>query len=269
MFAAAGRFQSLLSKDKASFHSFMGMLWESTQWDGNDQDAAGFYAWSGDRAPQARVEALGRNGEMIARASALMPVEPEWQRLELSPCKMYLCHARGAMSDTFPLINNHPFIGNNVALMHEGWVSHHRDVARERGLFLTSNTDSELYMRIADQRRPPIGDRKKWSPIECMGSMLDLTDEPTALCFIDHSSRYPHTYFGMNKDGNHPFTIIRYPKYNGIFLVSSFEMWMIAIARDNGTEQDFEVLHSPEPFDVCKFDWRGDSLEVFHRQGIK
>jgi hypothetical protein len=257
MFCAAGRFASLSPAERAKFHDFMGDLYRSTTHDSKDQDAAGFYSWCGDRRHHDRS---GEDKRHLIRTSK------EWASLEFNPAMLYLCHARGAFSDPTDPNNNHPFVGENVALMHEGWISNHKVRAATRRLSLTTETDSELYMRLADQRRPPLGDREEWDAVECMSAMLQLTGEPTALAFIDHSSQRPHIWFGINNTAEHPFGFYRIRRFKGTFLVSTPEMMKIAgaVAFAHPTDAIERIEMDVEPFHIYKMDGLHDNITVFH-----
>ncbi len=257
MFAATGRFSSLEIDERIKFYEFMNDLYRSTAYDGQDQDAAGFYSWGGDR------RALGKSD---GDARHLIRTCAAWHALKINPQLLYLCHARGAMSDATKSSNNHPFIGDNVALMHEGWLSDHRTFATKRGLTLTTETDSEFYMRLADQRRPPLGDREEWDAAQCMAAMLKVTAEPTAIAFVDHSSRYPHIWFGLNDSGdNHPFVFYRIKRFKGTFLVSTEQMMTIAshLAFENPDEEVERVEFNVEPFKVYRMGALHDNITVY------
>jgi hypothetical protein len=257
MFMAAGRFSSLDIDERPKFHRFMEDLFRSTQYDSKDQDAAGFYSMIGDRHHHDRS---GGDSRHLIRTSR------EWRLMEHNPCTMYLCHARGAMSSAVNPNNNHPFVGENVALMHEGWLELHKEEAKQRRLSLNTETDSEFYMRLADQRRPPLGDRNEWDPVACMNSMLKITTEPTALAFIDHSSKRPQLWFGKNgSEGNHPFYFYRIKRFKGMFLVSAEEMMTIAGAL-NFDDPGADIQRIPfdaEPFKTYQMDPLHNNITVY------
>jgi len=170
------------------------------------------------------------------------------------------------MSDASNPNNNHPFVGENVALMHEGWISNHRQHAKKRGLSLTTETDSEFYMRLADQRRPPLGDREVWDQVACMQHMLHITEEPTAIAFMDHSSENPQLWFGKNdSEGNHEFAFYRIRAFKGIVMVSTEAMMKIAGALTfDEPEKEIETITTDvKPFAVYNIDPLHDALTVY------
>jgi len=255
MFAAAGQFKSLGVYGSMDFHEFMTRLFEASAHDGQDQDAAGFFSWGGDRSTHARSSAESP-ADFIEDCRA-------WHSQSQSPHLLYIAHLRGAMSSAEEQINNHPFKGDNVTLMHEGWISQHQEMATKRGLSLESNTDSELFMRIADHRRPSLGSRDEWDAVNCMRAMLGLTSEPTALAFIDHGSKKPKIYFGKNGNrGNHKFHFYRVPQFKGIVLTSTHEMMTIA-SEMCSTTIEFEEIQQPEPFHVYCMDWERDTVLTY------
>lgn len=241
-------------EEKPKFHDFMSDLFMATDHDGHDQDACGFYAWSGDR--RAMQVKKGEPGEIVT--------DTAWRLLRDNPCKLYICHARGAMTPVEPVINNHPFVGRNVALMHEGWLSEHRRLARAHGLELASETDSEFFMRYADRRT----EGQEWSPVSCMEQMVKMTREPTAIAFIDHSSVNPAIYFSRNSHGgNHLFFVYRIPKWNAIFLVSTEEMWNIACELNELDKSDYVELDGiTTPFATYRLAWNSVTLTRWEPQ---
>ena len=244
MFAVAA---DVPNRQARLFHEFMSDLFRACVFDGKDKDATGFYAWSGDRSCSSRES---------VPADEFPSIKTHWSRMEHNPALLYLCHARGAMGPTVPLLNNHPFVGDNVALMHEGWLSSHQIIAKNRGLTLNSSTDSELYMQVADQRRLPLGDRKPWTPLSCMTGLLKITHEPTALAFIDHSSKFPVISFGMNNNGgNHMFAFYYIPRFKAHVLVSTPEM--MTIATEVNEMEPAELLFHPKAFTHYEMGWDG------------
>lgn len=245
MFAAAGQFGALDDDGRVLFHEFMSDLFRASTYDDKDGDASGFYAWSGDRRHHNRSAGDKRH---IIRTSK------EWSLMQHNPAKLYICHARGAMSDATRPENNHPFVGERCALMHEGWLTNHRGWASGRGLTLTSDTDSEFYMRYADKGLLLM------DPIETMEKCLQITamsKEPTALAFIDHFSDEPSIWFAKNdSEGNHEFCFFYIPRFNGVFLTSTDAMMEIAAALTL-EPTDVNLLEIPEPFVIYQMSLDG------------
>jgi len=253
-FTASGKFKDLSPKIRIKFHQFLTDLFASTNHDRQDQDAAGFYSWGGDRRAHEKIGVTPKGFTELSK---------KWESLKYNPSLLYICHARGAMGNSSNPINNHPFVGDNIALMHEGWISNHMDKATKRGLSLMTDTDSEFYMRVADQRRLSLGDRNEWSASTCLSAMLKITDEPTAIALIDHSSTHPHIWFGKNKAaGNHPFFFYQIKEFNGTFLTSTEEMMDIAsyLAFDKPEKSVKKFPIDVEPFVVYKMDYQHSEI---------
>ncbi len=250
MFAAAGTFGDLTVPVRRELHNFLTDMFRATAYDGGDQSASGFYAWSGDR------RLTGKSGVDAARYVAESDAWNSWKE---NPPKLLICHARGASAESAAVMhNNHPFVGENVALAHEGWISDHEQHAKTRGLHLTTTTDSEYYMRFADVRRPALGDRKAWTPESCMKSMLNMTTEATALQLINHSDDYPSIWFGKNDSrANHRFAIYEIPRFLGVFLVSEKAMMNIALGVNDIPMEEAKLLHEPKPFELFQLNWLG------------
>jgi len=255
MFMAAGQFDFTDIGKRRLLHRFLTALFKSTNYDRMDQDAAGFYAWSGDR------ERLSKKG---INATDFVDSDREWGLLEQNPAKLYLCHARGAMSNTTPPDNNHPFKGEHNVLMHEGWISNYKDLARQQGLKLETETDSEFYMRFADTMRDAFA-YEEWSPSKCMNALMRFTSEPTALAFINRSNRFPSIWFAKNEHAEHKFIVFRIPFFNGIFIVSDEAMMTIAGDLTFDRPHDFiRAVTVPEPFEIFKISNRTDIVETFN-----
>lgn len=255
MFCAAGKFSELDTPTQLKFHEFMSDLYRSSDYDKMDQDAMGVYAWGNGRVVHSRPA-------LVARDFVLNDVG--WLSLEKHPAKLYLCHQRGAMSPTTPDLNNHPFVGDNVALMHVGWISHHLEIADAYGYPLVSDTDTELFMRMADDRRRWSIGLNAWSPVDILRMMLNLSPEPTALAFVDHSSINPAIYFGCNKYSLLPFHFYRIPEFKGVFMTATEAMMMIAeqLHFDCPSKAVMKITDA-EPNKVYKMRWDSDSIISF------
>lgn len=255
MFCAAGRFSELAMDERIKFHEFMSDLYRSTDYDRCDQDAMGVFAWHGDRTVHSRPA-------MVARDFVLR--DEKWLSLMENPALLYLCHQRGAMSPVHPDLNNHPFVGKNIALMHVGWISHHMAIAESYGYQLESDTDTELFMRLGDDRSALAPGGVPWSPVLAMQHMLQMSVEPTSLAMIDHSSDNPAIYFGSNKFSILPFHFYRIPRFKGVFMTATEAMMMIAEQLHfHYPREAVEKITDVEPNKVYQMRWDSDALTVF------
>jgi hypothetical protein len=240
--------------ERLKLHEFMSDLYRSSDYDRTDQDAMGVFAWSGDRIIHSRP---------AVRAREFVLTNDKWLSLMGNPAKLYLCHQRGAMSPTKE-INNHPFVGDNVALMHVGWISQHFAIAQNMGLELVSDTDTELFMRLADGRVRSLSAVQTATPVDILKYMLQMTREPTALALIDYTSENPAIWFGRNQHSIHPFHFYRIPRFKGVFLTATEAMMIIAeqLTFDYPREAVFKIT-DVEPNKVYQMRWDSDSLISF------
>jgi hypothetical protein len=164
------------------------------------------------------------------------------------------------MSDASDPKNNHPFVGPNFALMHEGWISNHQARAEELGLKLNSQTDSEFYLQYLEERGGMV--------VPGMWDMLKMTDEPTAIAFINHYRGKASIWFGKNEHaGNHEFAFYRIPAFKGIFLVSTDAMMKIAATLHFDEPLVEHVERYPweiEPHVVYQMDYETGEVSQYH-----
>lgn len=248
LFAVSGQIADGTYENRKIFFKFMSNLFLGTAHDGADQDAAGLFFWSGDRR-----QTIKKTGPAMNLVGTL-----GWRNVVSTPAKIYLCHARGAMTDATNPDNNHPFVGDNIALAHEGWLLNHREIAKKHGVELKSETDSETFMRIIDTKRRALGDRGGWDPIKAMRALLHIANAPTALAFVDYESDAPALYFARNAQSSHQFYIYNSPFFKCNFLVSTEEMWYDAMDRtfSNNVPFNFEkFMCRTEPDVIYKLGW--------------
>jgi predicted glutamine amidotransferase len=257
LFAIAGRTSDMAVFRREKFFNFVSNLYLGTAHDNKDQDAAGVYAWSGDR--KVHFRSPGPTVEFVAKR--------QWLSLRYMPAKLYLCHARGAMSAADKVENNHPFVGENIALVHEGWLNEHKTIAEKRGVQLTSETDSETFMRVIDKRRRTLGDRTDWDPVKAMKALLDIANAPTALGFVDFGYGNPALYFARNETSEHKFGIYHSPYFRSNFLVADGLMWETAkeLTFKGSVPDDFErLICITEPNVVYKLDWTNQIVTDYY-----
>jgi len=92
--------------------------------------------------------------------------------------------------------------------------------------------------------------------VECMREMLQRTEEPTAIAFIDYSSRHPRIWFGKNETAEHPFHFFKIKHLKGIFLTSTLEMMVRAayLSFENPKDKVEEMDIKIEPGIVYEMD---------------
>jgi hypothetical protein len=102
-------------------------------------------------------------------------------------------------------------------------------------------------------------------PVECMDEMLQFTEEPTAIAFIDHSSRHPNIWFGKNEAAEHPFHFFKIRHLKGIFLTSTMDMMAQAayLSFENPKDVVEEMDIKMEPFTVYKMDGLHSTITTY------
>jgi hypothetical protein len=270
IFVASGQFDKLDLETKIIFHEFMVNLFIATAHDGCDQDAAGFFVWSKKFKKTGKLGIPGINFALS---------DEEWLSLKENPGNLYLCHARGAMSSVVPAKNNHPFVGKNVALMHEGWISNYLNIALARDIKLETETDTELFAKIADARKEDGNERyekttaganfedyrNNWSPSKCMRSMITMTTEPTVLTFVDFSSRNPAIYLGKGSHSLHPYLVYRIDKFKGNFIVATKAMMDFAASL---LGVSYKLVFQVNPYEILELRYNEKGIIVkFNENG--
>jgi glucosamine 6-phosphate synthetase-like amidotransferase/phosphosugar isomerase protein len=102
-----------------------------------------------------------------------------WRSLANRRCLALIGHVRWKThGDAANEENNHPHIGqNNLALVHNGILSNHLEVASTRRLSLISQCDSEVLIRLVEKYANPIYGLNACLK-ECCGSMAIAVLDP-------------------------------------------------------------------------------------------
>lgn len=143
--------------------------------------------------------------------------------------------------------NHHPFSGEHITLMHEGYASgslrdwHH--VADMLGIHLETETDSELLMRMIDSRH------SLEEGIERITTLLYNWVVGLAI-YDDRTPDLMHFFSLSNRCS--PYDICRSEKYNTTMLISSSDM-IVAAGVDS-----FRSLETTEPYCLYSFDRNGN-----------
>lgn len=174
---ASGNPQSLSLDKKIELEKFMRNLLLACNYDRRDDDATGMFTILNDKFTFVKKPSDVRD---------FIDQTPEWIYTTLErPQQKYMFHCRGAMSSASKNENNHPFVGDKVALVHEGWIEAHRQRAKELGLELTTETDSELFMRFLDDRfkkTPEIGGSSIID--ETCEAIAKIANAPTSIAYV-------------------------------------------------------------------------------------
>lgn len=125
-----------------------------------------------------------------------------WRALANRRCSAMIGHVRWKThGDPASEENNHPHIGlNRLALVHNGIISNHLEVASARRLPLVSQCDSEVLIRLVEKYPSPI-DGLKACLKECHGSMAIAVLEPNkGMVHLARNSRRPLWLARLKKD---------------------------------------------------------------------
>lgn len=112
--------------------------------EGRGKDATGFYAIT-DRNVVVTDKRPIRAKKFIKRSQELGTLKGVKPSVFIGHCRATSTGAGNAKENR----NNHPFIGHNVALVHNGWIPNFRS-EEYAGLGLRTNTDSEVILRLLD-----------------------------------------------------------------------------------------------------------------------
>lgn len=127
----------------------------------------------------------------------------------------FIAHTRyGTGSNPLVNNNNHPFFGENFHMVHNGTINAWESFAKEHGILdeMTSETDSEIILRILEKRRKTKGDTEafkhsvQWLLDNIWGNMavalLDLNERAVWLFRNDNPIvvfEFPEGVFGPTK----------------------------------------------------------------------
>jgi glucosamine--fructose-6-phosphate aminotransferase (isomerizing) len=180
------------------------------------KDATGFYA-----VPSRR----GQHPVLSKRpvcAADFIRTTASWRLL--GPSRVVLAHTRQAThGDPRDNRNNHPFVSDDgrFVLIHNGVVPGHREVARDQGLKLTSECDSEVILRLVEV----VGcgaTGLKWALRQCRGSI--------AVAVYDQKQET----VWLARNGGRPLVVCKVRGISGTFVASMPELMVIALRRTLG-----------------------------------
>jgi len=190
---------------KGHFQTFVSAMVSAMVRDGADKDATGVFAWNGGEC---------YSDNMPVPANVFVEKSCVWKHLVENPAKLYLIHARGAMfGDAENPLNNHPFVGKNVALAHVGWLEKHKEIAEEHDLTLDGECDSEVFLRYAEQllkKNPNVHNAYSYNT-ELFNGTMAIANQPSFLAMMQHSLSAPALLFGR-RPGDVASLVIAYSK---------------------------------------------------------
>ena len=128
-------------------------------------------------------------------------VDPAWRRLSHQRCTAIVGHVRFATHGS-PLDpqNNHPFVGEGLAVVHNGVLNNHRELADRHRLRLTGKCDSEVILRLVERAEDPISGL--WACLnQCHGSMaVAAYDQRCGVAHLARNSGRPMWLARLAKD---------------------------------------------------------------------
>jgi glucosamine 6-phosphate synthetase-like amidotransferase/phosphosugar isomerase protein len=155
------------------------------------QDATGFAALAAPRKHGERQDLIVE--KQPVPASRFVAENPTWQRLRHRRCLSLIGHVRFAThGDPADNRNNHPFLGEKgLALVHNGVIANHQEIADKYHLRLVSECDSEVLLRLIEAHRYPM-DGIAACLRECRGSTaVALMDTSEGSLWLAHNTGRP------------------------------------------------------------------------------
>ena len=181
------------------------------------------------------------------RSSQFVDENPAWRGLKHRRCSMVLGHVRWAThGDPADPQNNHPHISGHLALVHNGILTSHRDLADKFCLRLKSDCDSEVLLRIIE--------RSKSIP---MGMSICLREGPGSIVVYD--SREHCLWLG--RDESRPLWICKIKNDHRLFFASTPGILIHGIQSVMTKSVAFELLLPLAPYFVYRADMNG-SIET-------
>lgn len=215
-------------------------------------------------AAVAELQGSGAAGIMVANNGAVLHskeafpagvfiTRSPWQQLpQMGPSILGL-HARSGKD--YPRtasydIDHHPFVGENIALMHEGWIDHDWfEDARRFNIPLETTTDSELVMRVIDGYPTLIeGVRALFGqfPLSVFGLVIWDRRQPRTIHFVSNGRRCS------------PYHIFYSSLFRTVNLISRFSMVEIALSGIEREQMGIEDVVQSKPNILYTFDYKGN-----------
>ena len=270
----AGPISTLSSKRRQEHHEFLSCLFCTAEARG--RDAAGFWVWRGDhyvaeKRPYAAEDLIQRS--------------VRWKGLRFNPGSLYLLHTRAATDgDPNDNVNNHPHQGAHSVMIHNGMVWNHEALAKEQGLDMKSECDSEILLRLMEAQET------MHDGIKHMFQVIDDATSSASIATAVIDRRKPdRIYIARNSSG--PCMLYHSKHFNCTFFVSTdiiFEralemmyktkdiavieatksptrpMWMYELHKDGSFTEEHHIklampkpIHSRNRFDPHAHMWEG------------
>lgn len=138
--------------------------------------------------------------KMPYRASIFTNMSHKFTMLERKMPSTFIGHTRlGTGSSPMINNNNHPFIGHEYYMVHNGVIPSWRDVVKTHQLPMSSETDSEVVLRLIEKQKKTLGLKKsiEWILDNVWGNM--------AIALLD--KRDPHVWLFRNDNPIHVFVV--------------------------------------------------------------
>lgn len=146
----------------------------------------------------------------------------------------------GAIHDN---INNHPHISTcgNMGLVHNGIISSHLSIARNTGVIMRGDCDSEVLLRVFEKN----GDR-----VENIKEIFEQTDKSfgsMACLAIDYFEKNIPFFYAFRNSGNPLFFIDLRDHLGQYFFCSTKEIWNMAIRKCGLGNKYKDIVPEPVP----------------------
>lgn len=221
-------FTSPKVKNAAEFHRFANRLFEGASIRG--RDASGFAA-IGDNTYIADKRPLA--------SGTFVKTSQEWRNLREVKSVALIGHTRAAtQGDPIHNKNNHPFHGPRYSMAHNGCVIGYREIARDKGIRLQTDCDSEILLHYLE-RRSDIRDG-----IIDIFSELSLTAY-LAVCALERSTGIIHLF----RTDDAPCFIMTVPRWNATVFASTVPILVDAASRVLSRTWNDVAANVEVPFD--------------------
>lgn len=189
------------------------------------KDASGFAALN-YKLPDLLTEKRNVDSNIfVARSS-------KFRALKKNMPNIFIGHTRATTTgDPRRNRNNHPFLSQRLALVHNGRIPEWDKAAHRLGLSLRTETDSEVLLRVLDKH-----DR---SASEGCKSILENLDKGSeyAISFFNHSGTAQKELF-LFRNTQRPCWTMRIDKWEAVFFASTDDILRAAIDKTFGNRSE-------------------------------
>jgi predicted glutamine amidotransferase len=207
-------------------HTFLANLFMESVARG--KDASGFAAMSYD-LPDVLTEKRNVNAHAFVNRSS------KFRALKKKMPNIFIGHTRAVTTgDPKRNRNNHPFLSQRLALVHNGKVPEWDKTAHLMGLELRTETDSEILLRILDKAEGRVVDGCR--------NIIDNVDKSSdyAIAFFNHGALQANETRDLYLFRNlgRPLEYIRVDKWEAVFFASTREIIVNAIDKTFGNRAE-------------------------------